>query len=224
MKLSMFLKSCLLLSIILGSQAHSKDFSFAGIKKLLKKENLGPEHSKKVQTLLLQLDNKSVPTIIEVMKSDTYPDKNRWVATLTLARIMGEKSLPFIKKFLRHPNWMMRLSALKVMRMFKDKTSDSLVEKMLFDKSLLVRVEALEMIKSLKKKNSAKSVWKMMYDKKNYQKFSKSKVVPTEVISRILKTIETLDYKKAKPVLVKLKKERRFSSLSSEIQTTINSL
>ncbi len=224
MKLSMFLKSCLLLSFIFLPLANTKEFSFDGIKKILKKDSITPQQAKKIQKLFFKLDNKAVPTIIEIMKSDKYPDKNRWLATLTLARVMGEKSLPFIKKFLRHPNWMMRLSALKVMRMFKDQSSNQDVEKMLFDKSLLVRVEALEMINSLKNKKSAKSVWKMMYDKKNYQKFSKSKVVPTEVISRILKTIKTLEYRKAKPALVKLQNEKKFSSLSSEIQNTINAL
>jgi len=220
----MFLKSFLLLSIFLIPSVYSKEFSFAGIKKILKKEKILPKHSKQVQNLLFKLDNKAVPTIVEIMKSDKYPDQSRWLATLSLARIMGLKSLPFIKKFLRHPNWMMRLSALKVIRMFKDKSSEKTIEKMLFDKSLLVRVEALEMIKSFKTKNSAKTVWKMMYDKKNYQKFNKSKVIPTEVISRILKTIQTLDYKEAKPALIKLRNEKKFSLLNKDIQNTINSL
>ena len=61
----------------------------------------------------------SVEALIEVMKNGKYPDKNRWMATFLLGQIMGDKSAPFLAKFLKHPNWVMRMASLKTMLALK---------------------------------------------------------------------------------------------------------
>ncbi len=198
--------------------------NYSKLKNILLKESLSGEQREKIQNALFKLDNKSVPMLIEVMKSAKFPDQSRWMATMSLARIMGKKSLPFISKFLRHPSWMMRLSSLKIIRMFKDKNYISSVEKLLFDKSLLVRAEALEIVHSLGAKASAKSVWKMLYDKKNYIKFSKSEVQHTDIVEKILKTVVDLDYKKVKPLLNKMASEKKFAKMKKQLELTIDNL
>lgn len=69
----------------------------------------------------LKHGGESVAALIEVMKNGKYPDKNRWMATFLLGQIMGDKSAPFLAKFLKHPHWVMRMASLKTMLALKQK-------------------------------------------------------------------------------------------------------
>lgn len=116
----------------------------------------------------LKQGGKSVEALIEVMKNGKYPDKNRWMATFLLGQIMGEKSAPFLAKFLQHPHWVMRMASLKTMLALKQKNYSRQYANLLKDDSFIVRSQALDTIRTLKTAEAAPQVWAMLYDKKNY--------------------------------------------------------
>ncbi len=183
-----------------------------------------PEAYSKLEKETLGLANKAVPTLIKVMKSDDFPDKNRWLATMTLARIMGVKSIPFITKFLNHPHWMLRLASLKVIRILKQRKLRKKIEAALYDKSMFVRLEALDMIGDLKMHRSAPAVWKMLFDQKNYRKNKKGVQEKTEVIKEVIQTLGKLNYKPVKKSLAKLMSNQKFNDLTLEIDRSLSSL
>src|SRR3989339_1169464 len=116
----------------------------------------------------LKLAGKSVPVLINVMKSSDYPDKNRWIATFLLGRIVGKKAAPFIAKFSKHPSWVLRMASLKTLLALKQSDYGPVYAEALGDSSLLVRIQALENIKGLKLKSYGSRVWAMLYDQQNY--------------------------------------------------------
>ncbi|MCB9091109.1 MAG: HEAT repeat domain-containing protein [Halobacteriovoraceae bacterium] len=212
-----------LLILILSSQSFSSD-RIGQLKTNFLKETKSPAEYKKLEREVLKLANKSVPTLIEVMKSEKYPEKNRWLAIISLSRIMGQKSIPLIVKYLEHPHWMLRMAALKVMQIFRQAKLKAQIEKRLFDKSMLVRVQALETIKSLNLVSSAKSVWKMLFDEKNYIKNKKGELKSSEVLNKVIGVIGELKYNKAKKPLVKLMKKQEFSHLVPAIDQSLQKI
>src|SRR5690606_4380601 len=110
----------------------------------------------------------AVPVLTQVMKDSSFPDKNRWIATSLLGRIMGVKSADYISKFSEHPNWMMRLASLKTLLSLNQTQYKGIYAKALKDSSLIVRYQALENIAIMKIDDLAPHVWAMLYDKSNY--------------------------------------------------------
>lgn len=217
------MKYVFLLLLLLQS---SLVFSF-GVKeldKLYRSEASSSKFFSELEMKALELSNKAVPVLVKVMKKDVYPEKNRWHATFTLARIMGDKSLPFIKKFLHHPHWMMRLASLKVLRLFKKENITKEVEERLYDKSMFIRLEALDIIGDRKWKGSASAVWKMLHDKKNYHKVKKGKIEKTEVIKAVIKTLGRLEYPTTKKSLVRLLEDKNFKDLTTEIDQSLQKI
>lgn len=162
-----------------------------------------------LKTETLKYGGKSVEALIEVMKNGKYPDKNRWVATFLLGQIMGEKSAPFLSKFLKHPNWVMRMASLKTMLALKQKDYGTHYAMLLSDDSFIVRAQALENIRALKLTRSAPQVWAMLYDKKNYyQPTLNGKELKTKrsnIIKSVIATIGDLQFNAAKEPLLKMK-------------------
>ena len=76
------------------------------------------------------------------MKSDKYPEKNRWVATFLLGRIMGKKSSSFVSRFVEHPNWVLRMASLKTLLALKEERYQKKYIKALKDNSFIVRTQA----------------------------------------------------------------------------------
>lgn len=183
------------------------------ILKTLKNPLNGPKEIEKVKNQILSLAGKAVPSLITVMKSADYPDKNRWVATFLLGQIMGEKASPFLKKFLAHPSWVMRMASLKTLLALKEKDYAKDYGDLLKDQSLLVRTQALENIRRLELGNLAPNVWAMLYDKGNYYVPSKKGVEGplkrTHIIKDVITTIGDLKFEKAKgPLLTMIQKEK----------------
>lgn len=178
-----------------------------------------------LKNLTLKNGKNSVEALVEVMKNGKYPDKNRWMATFVLGEIMGEKSAPFVSKFLRHPSWVMRMASLKTLLALKEKNYGSQYALMLSDDSLLVRTQALENIKQLKIEKSAPQVWAMLYDKKNYSEPTingkELQHKRTSIIKNVILTIGELKFEKAKEPLMKMIQKKRYDDIFPEIDLAL---
>lgn len=177
----------------------------------------------KLKKRVLTLSGKAVPTLIKVMKSDKYPDKNRWLATLSLAQIMGKKSSPFLSKFLEHPNWVMRIAALKSLLALKEKRYAKAYSKALKDKSFIVRRQALDTIKKLGLRSEAARVWTMLYDKGNYYN-SSGPSKRTNIIREVIKTVGDLRFEKAKKPLFTMIQKKKYKDIFSEMDYSLSLL
>ncbi len=169
---------------------------------------------------VLSLKGKAVPTLIKVMKSGHFPDKNRWVATFLLGKVMGKKSAPFISKFVIHPNWVMRMASLKALLALRQKNYVSLYVRALKDKSLLVRTQALENIRRFDLKAQAVHVWAMLYDKKNYHQLKQGSK-RSRIVKNIIKTIGELRFKKALQPLLKMIQKKKYRDIFGEMDQAL---
>jgi hypothetical protein len=173
----------------------------------------------------MKLGGQSVAALIEVMKNGKYPDKNRWMATFLLGQIMGEKSAPFLAKFLKHPHWVMRMASLKTMLALRQDKYSKDYAKLLADDSFLVRAQALDNIRTLNSKEMAPYVWAMLYDKKNYyQPTMNGKALKTKrsnIIKSVILTVGDLKFEKAKAPLIKMIQKERYNDIFPEIDQSL---
>ncbi len=171
---------------------------------------------------------KSVEALIEVMKNGKYPDKNRWVATFLLGQIMGEKSAPFLAKFLKHPSWVMRMASLKTMLALHQTDYGPQYAMLLADNSFIVRSQALENIRSLKISNTAPQVWAMLYDKKNYYQPTLNgkalKTKRTNIIKSVITTVGDLKFEKAKMPLIKMIQKDKYNDIFVEMDQSLTKI
>lgn len=189
-------------------------------------KNLATQDMKKLKKHVLSLSGKSVPALITVMKNDKFPDKNRWMATFLLGKIMGAKSAPFISKFSDHPNWVMRMASLKTLLALKQTQYTDIYSKLLKDKSMIVRYQALENIGRMNLTGLAPNVWAMLYDKKNYHlnKESKSQKKRTHIIKSVIKTVGSLKFKKAEKPLLSMIQKKKYVDIHSEIDVALSQI
>ena len=177
----------------------------------------------KLKTQVLVYKNRSVPALIKVMKDGAYPEQNRWLATFMLGRVMGEKSAPFISKFVAHPHWMMRLAALKTLLLLKQKNYQRHYAQALKDQSLLVRYQALENVEKLKIKELGPSVWKMLYNKDNYSG-KDGKLKRASIMKNVIRTIGEIEFKEAQKPMQVMLKNKKFSDLHADLQYSLAKL
>ena len=171
----------------------------------------------------LDLGGMAVPVLAEVMKGESYSDKKRWLATFTMGRIMGKKSLPFIAKFTRHPNWILRLAGLKTLLALKDRSSKKFYLDGLKDASLIVRLQALENIRALEINEYGKDVWEMVFHKHNYQG-QKGKRRRINIIRKAIRTVGDLRYLPAQRPLIKLIQNKKYSDLIVDIDYALGKI
>lgn len=171
----------------------------------------------------LALTQKAVPTLIKVIKSTDYPDKNRWIAMFMLGRIMGKKSSTFVSKFSAHPNWMLRLASLKVLLALDQKQFKGIYVRLLKDKSMIVRHQALQNIKTMKLNDLAPYVWAMLYDKSNYAG-SEGERKRAHIIKQAIKTVGDLGFTKSKDPMLKMIKRRKYRDIANELDYSLNKL
>ena len=172
---------------------------------------------------VLKASGKAVPLLISVMKNEDYPDSNRWLATFLLGRIMGKKASPFIANFLHHPNWVLRVAALKTLLILKEKRYSQKYAMALKDKSLLVRRQALDNIVGLQLKDKAPSVWALLYDERNYYDQEKKKG-KTTLIKAAIKAVGELNYQKAQGALIAMNQKREYADVRHEIKYSLELL
>ncbi len=188
---------------------------------LYMKKGKGAAFAKKLKTETLKLKQKAVPTLTKVMKSADFPDGNRWIATYMLGRIMGKKSAPFISKFSKHPNWMMRLASLKVLLHLDQKQYKGIYARLLEDKSLIVRHQALQNIKEFQLKGLAPYVWKMLYNKQNYVGM-KGKRKRSNIIRDAIKLVGDLKFSEAKKPMLKMMKNKKYRDVYTELDYALS--
>ncbi len=173
----------------------------------------------------LKQGGQSVEALIEVMKNGKYPDKNRWMATFLLGQIMGEKSAPFLSKFLQHPHWVMRMASLKTMLALKQKSYGRQYATLLKDDSFIVRSQALDNIRSLKTAEAAPQVWAMLYDKKNYYQPTMNgkplKAKRSNIIKNVILTVGDLKFEKARLPLIKMIQKDRYNDIFNEMDMSL---
>lgn len=168
-----------------------------------KREYKSRNELNKLQKETLKMGALAIPPLIEVMKSNKYPDPNRWMATFLLGRIAGHKSSPFIAKFLFHPNWVLRMASLKTLLALKETRYSADYASKLKDDSLLVRTQALENIRFLKINSYAPAVMEMLFQKQNYQLVN-GKLIKTPLIRNVIRAVGDLGHKDAKSHLLSM--------------------
>ncbi|MCF8058738.1 MAG: HEAT repeat domain-containing protein [Bacteriovoracaceae bacterium] len=188
------------------------------------KKNLSGPEVIRLKKQTLTYSGKAIPALIQVMKSDTYPDKNRWVATFLVGRIMGKKSSPFLAKFLKHPNWVMRMASLKTLLALKEKSYSVAYAKALKDRSLIVRKQALENIRKLGLNDKGAEVWSMLYDKRNYYNPKDGQKKRTNLIREAIKTVGDLKFEKAKTPLLSMAQKDKYEDVFSEIDYSLSKI
>jgi hypothetical protein len=169
----------------------------------------------------MALTQKAVPTLVKVIKSSDYPDKNRWIAMFMLGRIMGKKSAKFVSKFANHPNWMLRLSSLKVLLALDQKQYKGLYTIMLKDKAMIVRHQALENIKQMNLKELAPFVWAMLYDKTNYAG-SEGVRKRSSIIREAIRTVGDLKFEKSREPMLKMIQNKKYKDIFVELDYSLN--
>ena len=186
---------------------------------------------KKLKKKVFSSNGKAIPAIIQVMKSNVYPDKNRWLAVFLLGKTMGKKSAAFISKFLSHPNWVLRMASLKTLLALRARKFGMGFVHLLKDKSFIVRTQALENIKKMKLRQYSAYVWEMLYDKSNYYTVGKPKKSKrtgkikdpksTAIVKNVILTIGELQFMKAKGPLLKMAGKRKYNDIFDEIDYSL---
>jgi hypothetical protein len=176
----------------------------------------------------LKHGGQSVAALIEVMKNGKYPEKNRWVATFLVGEIMGDKAAPFLSKFFRHPNWVMRMASLKTMLALKQDKYGPQYAMLLSDDSLIVRTQALENIRKLGITSTAPQVWSMLYDKKNYYQPTLNgkelKLKRSNLIKSVITTVGELKFEQARSPLFNMIQKERYIDIFPEMDMALSKL
>lgn len=196
---------------------------------LLAKYRIQYKSNKEIEKLkkeTLALNSKAVPSLIKIMKDGSFPDKNRWVATFLLGRIMGKKSAPFISKFTEHPSWVMRMASLKTLLALKDQRYSETYIKLLKDKSMLVRTQALSNINELAITKAAPHVWSMLYDKRNYHENMKGKksLKRMHIVKKVIRTVGDLKFKKATKPLLTMIQKKKYEDIFEEVNYALSKI
>lgn len=169
----------------------------------------------------LSFGPKAVPTLLKVMKSRSYPEKNRWIAMFSLTKLMGKKSAKVLSKFTKHPDWMMRLGALKCLLILKEKQFANDYANLLNDQSLIVRQQALMNIHQLDIKEKAKDVSLLLSSIKqqNSQEASIDQMTDMTIM-----TLAKFGHKASVKTLLEMLKQQQFKNNSATIDYTLEQL
>ncbi|MFZ8932610.1 MAG: hypothetical protein ACO20H_13090 [Bacteriovoracaceae bacterium] len=183
-----------------------------------------PQKFEQLKKNTLELKGKAIGTLLSVIKSSDYPDKNRWAAMFLIGRIMGSKSKPLLVKYLEHPNWVLRLSSLKTLLSLSANEYGQEYAGLLKDKSLLVRSQALDNILHFKLNKFAPHVWKMLFDSQNYYQSKTKGNVRGHIIKEVVKAVGDLKYENAKSSLLKLAVADKYSDIFPEIEYSLEKI
>lgn len=188
-----------------------------------KLESPGVEGGARLKRMCMDLKQKSVPSLIKVMKDGQFPEKNRWHATMLLGQIMGKKSAPFIARFADHPAWMMRVASLKALAGLGMSEYHGVYAKALKDSSLIVRVQALDNISRMQIKPLAPNVWNMMYDQTNYTGNAGTRK-RTSIVRSVIRTVGELGYAKAQTPMAKLIQKPKYKDLVEDLDYSLEKI
>lgn len=173
---------------------------------------------------VLRSAGKAVPVLLDVMKRDEFPDRNRWLATFLLGQIMGKKASPLLVKFTQHPNWVMRMAALKTLLALKDTQQGEVFAKALRDKSFLVRRQALDNIAHMQLTEYSAHVWAMLYDKRNYYEGTQGDQEGTNLIRRAVRVVGDLKFEKALKPLFSMLQKKKYDEIHADIRYALEQI
>ncbi len=221
---SVNLKKCLasliFLTFFVLPSFHAKDDTKA---LLLDKfgKNLDKKGVQSIRKIALEQAGKSIPALIEVMKSSKYPDQGRWVATFLVGRIMGKKSAPFLSKFIKHPNWVLRVASLKTLLALKQAQYGEDFANALKDNSFIVRKQALDNITKLALDKYAPNVWALLHDKRNYYVDGNK---GTNLIKEAILSVGKLKFEKAKVPLLEMAQKNKYNDVFDAINHSLEKI
>lgn len=187
------------------------------------KQHYSKQGMERLKEATLKAKFDAVPVLTKVMKDSSFPDKNRWIATSLLGRIMGKKSADYISKFSEHPSWMMRLASLKTLLSLNQTQYKGIYAKALKDPSLIVRYQALENIALMKIDDLAPHVWGMLYDKSNYVGNDGARK-RTHIIKEVIKTVGLLKFDKAKKPMLTMIQNEKYKDIFSELDEALTAI
>lgn len=167
----------------------------------------------------LSFGPKAVPVLLHAMKRKSYPVQNRWIAMFSLTKLMGKNSSKVLSKFTKHPDWMMRLGALKCLLFLKEKKYSTSYAALLKDNSLVVRQQALKNIHHLELRESSHAVNSLLSDLSKQDSANRDQMTDLAVV-----TLAKLGHKESIPTLVKMLKLQQFKKNSAAIDFSLELL
>jgi len=201
-----------------------EEITFEGLKFLYKTKWKSKDGYEKLSKMSLTLGKDAVPLLLDVMKRSSYPDGNRWIAIFSLTRITGEKSAPVHRKFLKHPNWLMRLGALRCLNILKDQLAQSEYERLLKDPSILVRKQALLNIDQLKLASSSSKIVLMLKDSTNYIQTKNGFSLPTDLIDQVILSLGNLKHRDVRHEFIKMMQNEQNKKLSYALDYSLEKI
>lgn len=169
----------------------------------------------------LSFGPKAVPVLLNAMKKKNYPVKNRWIAMFSMTKLMGKKSSKVLAKFTKHPDWMMRLGALKCLLFLKEKQYAQEYAALLKDHSMIVRQQALTNIQQLEIKENAKAVNALLHDI-NAKSSSGSHI--EQMTDMTIVTLAKFGHKESIKTLLEMLKQSQFKNNSATIDYSLEQL
>jgi len=175
----------------------------------------------KLKEEVLTSAGKAVPVLIKVMKSSDYPMESRWAATFLLGQITGKQGIPFIAKFSKHPDWVMRTASLKTLLALNERERTDVYTNALIDESLIVRTQALENVSSLKLTKLGPHVWSMLFRKENYY-HTKKGLRRSEIVNRVIRTLGEIKYEKAQAPMLAMINNNKYDDIFSDLDYSLS--
>ena len=210
----------MLLTLFALTSSHAKDDTKALLLDKFRK-NLDKKGIQSIRKIALERAGKSIPALIEVMKNSKYPDQGRWVATFLVGRIMGKKSAPFLSKFIKHPNWVLRVASLKTLLALKQVQYGEHFASALKDNSFIVRRQALDNITKLSLEQHAPDVWALLYDKRNYYVDGNKS---TNLIKEAILSVGKLKFDEAKAPLLEMAQKNKYNDVFDAINHSLEKI
>ena len=191
---------------------------------LWKNEHLKKSEFKQLQARTQKAGPKGIATLIQVMKGQEFPDRNRWSATILLSKLMGKDSSQLLVKYTQHPHWMLRMAALRGLLGLSETKYGRVYAESLKDSSLLVRGQALDNIRLLQLKEFAPQVWAMIFDERNYYSPKDKAIKRGEIIKKVIRTIGDLKYDSVAKSLVTMIKKDHYRDIFNDLDYGLEKL
>lgn len=139
----------------------------------------------------------------------------------SMTKLMGKKSAKVLSKFTKHPDWMMRLGALKCLLFLKEKQFANEYAALLKDNSLIVRQQALTNIHQLEIKEKAKAVSLLLNDIKLQSSNNSGFEQMTDMT---IMTLAKFQHKDSIKTLLEMLKQQQFKNNSAAIDYSLEQL
>lgn len=156
---------------------------------------------------------------LKIASDEKERDELRWASLYGIARMRGKQSLPLVRPFARHKNWLLRDAALKAMAALSATEMQSEFEYALKDKALVIRTTAVDVISHLRLQSCAPKLVEALFDPINYRREK-----PLWIHQHILTALREMNYKRATPRLVDLLESKKDPALRTHIIQTLEHL